>query len=61
LTLLTYSFAEFSALLPDLQTQFPGHNQSVKCSNKPVRINIKKFQAYNDVDTEADKQNTIET
>jgi hypothetical protein len=28
--LLTYSFAEFSALLSNLQTQFPAKNQSVK-------------------------------
>jgi hypothetical protein len=28
LELLTYSFAEFSALLPDLQTQFPAKKTS---------------------------------
>jgi hypothetical protein len=53
LKLLTYSFAEFSALLPDLQTQFPEKNQSVKYSSETFKST--KSLVNHDVDTEKDR------
>jgi hypothetical protein len=58
LKLLTYSFAEFSALLPDLQTQFSEKNHSVKYSNETFKST--KSLVNHDVDTEKDTQNTAE-